>query len=132
MISRAFSSRLACALLASTAITAAAQAQSVPDIPAPPVRQSVDANGINLATGKVNPTDEILSIGQGRSGLSFYRYWATPGGWNHSYRYAIYDNGASGVTVVNGSRSLIFSSAGGVFTNTAGTGPPCVFESTST
>src|SRR5688572_27463763 len=61
----------ACAcLLATTAIASPVFAQTVPP---PPVRQSIDGNGVDLFLGTMNVDAPALTIGGADNGLSYYK-----------------------------------------------------------
>lgn len=108
-------------LMTSTLLTAAvassAHAQTA-DIPVPPVRQSVDVRGVDLATGQMTIAGRSIAIGSETTGLSFsYNYQA---GWQNPWRTVIYDAGSAGVAVVISGRTLNFSYANGTYTNAQG------------
>lgn len=108
-------------LMTSTLLTAAvassAKAQTA-DVPVPPVRQSVDARGVDLATGQMTIAGRSIAIGSEATGLSFaYNYQS---GWQNPWRTVIYDAGSAGVAVVIAGRTLNFSYASGTYTNAQG------------
>src|SRR5688572_2496020 len=49
-------------------------------VPAAPVRQTVDANGVDLFTGKLTLTGPALVLGSEGNTLSYYR-WNKGSGW---------------------------------------------------
>jgi RHS repeat-associated protein len=118
---KSHSKYLLCALLAGTALQTPALAQDV-DLPIPPTRQALDDNGVDLATGLIEISDPLVTIG-GNQGLSFRRYQPGSGGiWGHQYRYAVIGPAGGPVTVIVDNQSLSFDFTGGVYVNKAGSG----------
>lgn len=96
------------------ALAAPAWGQSTAELPAPPVRSSVDERGVNLATGKVQLTDPQISIGGDGNGLKLERYFIGSGRWRHNYE--IVGSGSSGKFLVSIGNSLhMFTQVGGVY-----------------
>jgi YD repeat-containing protein len=108
---------LSCALLASTALTTPAAAQLV--APAP-VRQSIDANGVDLFLGTMNLNAPALTMGQADQGLAYYRL-TRGGGWTDNIVATLNQSG-SVVTVSLGGISDSFTVSGGTYTGTEGNG----------
>lgn len=73
-------------LAATTSCSSIALAQSTPPtIDPPPVRSPVDQNGVNMATGGIQPSSTDLSIGvPGAGGLMHSRTWSG-NDWRHGY-----------------------------------------------
>ncbi len=102
-----------CALLASTALASPALAQQDPDI-LPPVRSTVDGNGVDLSTGFMTANAPGISIGSGGESLSYQRTLRTSsnGGsvaWSNPYEYAVYGGAGSSVQVAAGDRTINFT-----------------------
>jgi YD repeat-containing protein len=96
-------------------------AQALADVPAPPIRENVDANGVDVVSGAfiTNPTD--VSIGPpGLHGLSYTRYWAGAG-WRHSLIVTMSGSGATPTVSIGGSSETFtraaVTSAGSTYTN---------------
>jgi hypothetical protein len=71
-------------------------------IPAPPVRQNVDANGVDVLHGSFNSSVTDVSIGPASAhGLSYTRYWSGSG-WRDSMVGTVSGSGASPVVSVGG------------------------------
>lgn len=124
-----FSRRLlARALYASTALVACpALAQLAP--PAP-VRQNVDANGINLFDGQYYVNAPVLSLGQDEvQGLSYYKL-QRGGGWTDNL-VATLNLSGSIMTVSLAGRSDTFTVSGSSYLNTEGNGATLTFNGTS-
>ena len=116
---------LGCALLASTALTAPALAQTAP----PPRFNQVDSNGIDLVTGDFFFSLTEGTIGFGEGELALTRNWAGPGGWTDNWSGALYTRtigGTAQVVVVFGSYSDTFTISGGTYTSTKGDGATLV------
>jgi len=95
---------LSCALLASTALTAPAMAQTAP----PPRFNQVDRNGVDLVSGDYFFSMVEGSIGSGEGALTLVRNWAGPAGWTDNWSGAAYlrtIGGAQQVVVEFGSYS---------------------------
>ncbi len=61
-----------------------AAAPALADVPAPPVRQTVDSNGVDVVRGTYNSSPTDVTIGPaGLHGLAFTRYWSGHG-WRNS------------------------------------------------
>ncbi len=119
-----FGRRFARVILASTAIAgtcwalpAAAQVAT-----APPVRQSVDGNGVDLFLGTMNVDGPVLSAGQAApQGMSYRKFVRGNGGWGDTM-VATLTADASNAWVSFGGTSAHFSISGGVYTSTEGDG----------
>lgn len=110
---------LLCALLATSALAVPALAQSSADQPAPPRGYNVDANGVDLVTGKFYMSSTEVSIGAGDgSGLSYSRNRRELG-YDDQYLTALNQIG-SVITVSIGALSDTFASTAG--DSTSGTG----------
>ncbi|PAX06401.1 RHS repeat-associated core domain-containing protein [Sphingomonas lenta] len=97
-------------LLASCSSGALAQTTYIP-LPAP--RASIDANGVNLANGRVELTDVDLSIGTSDSGLAHVRRWVESG-WRHEFMAS-----AEATGVIDGSiYTITVGSSTSTFTRT--------------
>ncbi|HEX8238736.1 MAG TPA: RHS repeat-associated core domain-containing protein [Allosphingosinicella sp.] len=103
-----------------------AAAPALADVPAPPVRQNVDVNGVDVVSGQfiTNPTD--VSVGPpGLHGLSFTRYWSGYG-WRHSLIATMSGSGASPTVSITGSSEtftrLAVTSAGSTYSTDLASG----------
>ncbi|MBV8594488.1 MAG: hypothetical protein JOZ27_09335, partial [Caulobacteraceae bacterium] len=86
----------------------------------PPVRSTVDANGVDLITGALTINTRDLSIGQGEGALTYSRSMIA-GGWTDNQIGTISSNGTT-LTVSLGNVSESFAYTGGVYVNSQGGG----------
>jgi RHS repeat-associated protein len=78
----------------------------------PPTRETVDQNGVDLATGEMAINSPSISIGSGASGLSFQTMLQQNGvliSWDNPYSYSINGTPGATMTVVAGERSVQFT-----------------------
>ena len=114
---------LACALLASTCLSAPAIAQTT-DVP-PPVRFQVDENSVDMARGTIAFASTDLSIGpNGSSGLTFRR------GGHHSFNLGLFENGGIWTAHI-GPRSYEFALSGSTYVSRDGSGATFVKTGTN-
>lgn len=113
-------------LLSTTIIVSPAFAQSEPegDI-VPPVRQSIDANGVNLATGKMTTVSPSISIGANGNGLGYQRTLTqstSKVNWDNPYYYAVSGSPASTMSVSFAGQGIDFTynSSTGLYDNKNG------------
>jgi len=66
------------ALLASSALASPALGQSAPDAP-PPLHNNVDANGVDLVTGKFRYSLTEATIGSGEGAIALMRFYGDSG-----------------------------------------------------
>lgn len=119
---------LTAALLASTCLTGAAWAQS--EAAPPPVRSTIDGNGVDLVTGALRLAVRELSIGpDGPGGLAYTRYF-TGTGWRDDFVGTIQSSGSL-FTVSMGGASETFTQSGTTFTSEQGQGSTLSFDSTA-
>jgi RHS repeat-associated protein len=112
------------AVFASTMLTsAAANAQVV--IPAS-VRQSIDANGVDLLDGTIAVRGPVLSMGQKAEGLSYYELVS---GTVSSVDAFIYKTSA-GLSVTFGEKSFFFIQSGSSFVSNEGDGATLLLSGT--
>lgn len=98
--------------------------------PPPPVRQSVDANGVDLFLGTFNVTGPVLSIGSSSpQGLSYYKINAGSG-WSDNL-IAVMNIGGSTYTVTFNGVSDSFTLSGSTYVPTEGNGASLTFDGTS-
>jgi RHS repeat-associated protein len=117
---------LACTFLAGAALTATpAWAQ----VAAPPVRQSVDANGVDLFWGTVNVDAPALTVGQGAAALD-YHMLNRGAGWTDNITATIHLSGST-ITVNLGDSADSFTVSGGSYTPTEGNGASLAYNATS-
>ena len=126
-VGRSRRARLAFIALTSTALgvtlCAPAQAQTVAP---PPVRQSVDANGVDLFLGTLNVVSPKVSMGDGDTGLSYY-FFNTGSGWTDNVTAALNQNG-NVVTVRLGASTDDFTASGTTYTSRQGRGATLTFS----
>lgn len=115
------SSRACAALLVTSALSTPAIAQLAP----PPVRQSVDKNGVDLFLGTFNARGPVLSLGQSDQGVSYYQT-NTGSGWGDNLIGEVYASGST-LTVWLEGKGDSFTSSGGVYTSTEGNGSTLTF-----
>ncbi|MGZ8363320.1 MAG: hypothetical protein ACXW3D_05560 [Caulobacteraceae bacterium] len=112
---------LAAALLASTCLTGAAWAADPLLITAPPAHSSVDANGVDLASGSLAVSTTDVVIGQpGAGGLVYARSYIGSG-WRDNYTGVLTVSGSTYTASIGGS-SESFTLSGGVYTSVQGQG----------
>jgi len=97
--------------------------------PAAPVRENIDANGIDLFTGKLKLTGPALVVGSEGNALSYYR-WNNGSGWSDNVMGFINLSG-SVMTVSLGAISDSFSVSGSTYSSTEGNGSTLTYNSTS-
>lgn len=85
-----------------------------------PVRQSVDANGVDLFAGTMNVDAPVISMGQGDQGLSYHQL-NRGSGWTDSVTAALNQSGTT-VTVALGGTTDQFTASGTTYTATQGNG----------
>ena len=114
---------LACSILATTAIggavlAPAARAQTAAPTP---VRESIDANGVDLFLGTMNADGPVLSAGQsGAQGLAYRKLFRT-GGSGDNLMASLSVSG-SNVYVYIGGKTDRFTVSGSTYTGTEGNG----------
>jgi len=112
---------LSCALLASTALTVPALAQTG----ALPRFNQVDQNGVDLYTGDFFFSLVEGTIGSGEGALSLVRNWAGAAGWTDNWSGTLYSATISGTTYVDvrfGTYTDSFTGSDGTFTSTKADG----------
>jgi RHS repeat-associated protein len=105
---------LGCALLASTALTAPALAQT-----SEPAHRVIDANGVDLISGTYPFALAEGTIGSGQGTITVERHGTDPGGvgnWQNMYAYQSASGGTTTVVVMLGDRSERFTGTGSGFT----------------
>lgn len=112
--------------LAILSSVATAHAQGIATSP-PPIRSSVDANGVDLVIGALVVSTPQLSIGQGEGALTYVRN-LTATGWVDNAIGTINVNG-SAITVSFGGASDSFTLSGGVYANALGGGSTLTYSS---
>lgn len=97
-------------------------------VPPPPIRSTIDANGVDLISGDFTYSVEELSIGQpGAGGLSYLRSFVETG-WRDNFVGTINSAGAT-YTVSFGGISESFDLVAGVYTPGEGQGSTLTFDS---
>jgi YD repeat-containing protein len=116
---------LACTFLAGAAYAAfaagAAHAQSAPTAPPPPYR-NVDANGVDLVTGRMTFSLTEAAIGSGAGALSLARYWTGAGGFVDNWSSGLYQDAAGVYHVELGDFSDDFTWNGSSYVSVEGRG----------
>ena len=102
------------AFLATTGMTSPAFAQFVAQIPAPPMIQTVDGNGVDLSRGSLVLPPVSVSIGSGGSSLGYSRVITDTSRWD-STRGSV-TSWSGGVTVTIGTSSEDFTGSGSTYT----------------
>lgn len=121
---RAIARLLACSILSVPVIgglclTPAARAQVAA---AAPVRESVDANGVDLFLGTMNANGPVLSAGQsGAQGLSYYKLYRGNTGWGDNIMASLTVSGSS-VLIYYAGRTDRFTISGSSYIGTEGNG----------
>ncbi|MBU3077678.1 RHS repeat domain-containing protein [Sphingomonas quercus] len=116
------------ALLGSASLPTLVQAQIVAPAPVP-VRQVIDANGVDLFAGTFNFSAPSMTIGHGDATMAYTRRWAG-NGWTDEYNVYLYKNGST-LTVSLGGQSDSFTVSGSTFTPTEGNGSTLTFNGTN-
>jgi RHS repeat-associated protein len=119
---------LACALLATTAYCglAAQPAQAQTLDTAPPVRASVDENGVDVARGHFKREVTDVSIGREGNGLAYVRsFGSSLAGGGSNYDYGVFTSGSQTLVSVGG-RSYAFAPSGSAFVPADGSGATLV------
>jgi RHS repeat-associated protein len=115
-----------CALLATTALCTPAQA--VTPVAAPPVAQSIDGNGVDMALGTFNVSAPDLSIGPaGPRGLIYSRE-LRGAGWRDSLAATISHDSSGKVIVSIAGSSDRFTQSGSTYTATEGNGATLTYN----
>lgn len=98
-----------------------AVAQSV-TIPEPPVRSTVDENGVDLVSGLLSLKDSGVGIGaSGQAGLSHVRHWMGSQGWRHGFHLTVTTT-ATNAKVSIGGQSTTFTLSGSNYVSDQGNG----------
>jgi RHS repeat-associated protein len=121
---RAASKLLACSLLATTALGGAvlAPAASAQTAAAVPIRESIDANGVDLFLGTMNADGPTLSAGQsGAQGLAYKKLFRGNGNSGDSLMGSLAASGSTVYIYLDGKADR-FSVSGGTYTGTEGSG----------
>src|SRR5262245_16622716 len=102
------------------------QAQTAP---AAPVRKNVDANGVDLFTGKLNLRGPALMVGSQGNTLAYYR-WSKGSGWSDSVGGFMNLSGSL-MTVSIGEASDSFTVSGTTYTSTEANGSTLTLSGTT-
>lgn len=104
-----------------------ARAQSIPP---PPVRATVDVNGVDLVDGSLRVLSPSISIGQPGSGALVYARWfdSSVQAWRDNYTGTINSSGTTYTVTLFGS-SQTFTLSGGVYTPSDADGSSLTFNS---
>ncbi|MCX8477456.1 MAG: hypothetical protein MT490_16830, partial [Sphingomonas sp.] len=94
---------------------------------APPVRPSIDSNGVDLFSGTLQISSPSISAGQESNGLSYARFWRGFG-WSDDFSLAL-DKSGTTVTVNLNRVADGFTESGGTYTPTEGNGSTLTFNS---
>lgn len=115
---------LACVLLASTALASPAFGQSAPSAP-PPLHDNVDANGVDLVTGKFRYGFTEAVIGSGEGAISLQRF-AGDDGFRTNWSGGLYTAPDGFVYAEFGGLADSFSCTGATCTSRTGNGATLV------
>ncbi len=126
LFSRRVSAALALLIAFGIAMPEGAHAQIVP---AAPVRESIDENGVDLFSGTLTLTGPALLLGSEGNTLSYFR-WSNGSGWSDNVMGFMNQSG-SVMTVSLGGISDGFAVSGSTYTSTEGSGSTLVYNSTS-
>lgn len=119
-----FSALSFCTLLATTALAQPAFAQFAG---APPVRESIDGNGVDLFLGTYNVDSPSTSMGNADNGLAYKWYWRG-GGWADTANSLLYKSGTT-LTASIGTTTDRFTLSGSTYTPTEGNGSSLSYNS---
>lgn len=117
---------IACALLATTALASPAFA----DAPAPRFI-NIDANGVDLTTGKVTFAFEEGGIGSGEGAVRWQRIFAQDAGWVDNWSGGMFEATVGGVTktyVQIAGISDVFTKSGTIYTSDNAAGSTLVYD----
>lgn len=112
---------LACALLAGTCLAAPALAQMPGSVPPPPVRQSIDENGVDVLRGTFNVSQTPLSIGPDAQNGFAYTFQSFNAGYRDAFQAFLSYSGSTYTVTLNGA-SETFTYNGSTFDSTEGSG----------
>jgi RHS repeat-associated protein len=107
-----------------------ASSPSLAQFAPPPVRSVVDANGVDLVSGRMVQSSEEVAIGNAGSGGLIYERTLTDGGWRDNLS-AVINNSGSVYTVSFGGASETFTLSSGTFTPGEGQGSSLTYNSTT-
>jgi RHS repeat-associated protein len=110
-----------CALLAGTCLTAPAAAQLPGSIPAPPVRQNIDDNGVDVLRGTFNTAQTPLTIGPDAENGFAYTVQSFNAGYRDAFQAFLTYSGSTYTVTLNGG-SETFTYNGTAFDSTEGSG----------
>ena len=108
------------ALTTVIALFAAPQMAEAQTAPAGPVRQTVDANGVDLFLGTLSLTGPALVLGSEGNTLTYFR-WSKGSGWSDNLTGFLNLSGST-MTVSLGAISDRFSVSGSIYTSNEGNG----------
>lgn len=112
------------AIMLATCASAPVMAQSAGSIPPPPVRQTIDDNGVDVLRGQFLTGETNVIIGAGSGGLSF-RSFAYNAQWSND-EVATIDQVGTGVTVTIDGKSDGFNVVAGAYQSSEGNGATLV------
>lgn len=98
-------------------------------VPSPPVRENIDANGVDLFTGKLTVIAPALVLGSNGNTLSYYRLNKGTG-WTDNLMGFMNQVGST-MTVTLGGVADSFTVSGSVYTSTEGNGSTLTYNSTT-
>jgi RHS repeat-associated protein len=96
-----------------------------------PVRNNIDANGVDLFSGTMNVDGPTLSAGNGTQGITWQRSLRGNRGWFDTLNGVILSNGGSTVWVSFGPVTDSFTKSGSTFTSTEGNGSTLTLSGTN-
>jgi RHS repeat-associated protein len=113
-------SNLRLALALTTALCSGMAVPAFAQATPPPVRQTIDANGVDVSIGTFNFSSTDVSIGSGAQEMSYQRSWRG-NIWRDNLAATINTNGATTIVSIGGS-SDSFTSVGSSYTADQGNG----------
>jgi RHS repeat-associated protein len=115
------------ALSIAVAASVAPQFAHAQTAPAGPVRENVDANGVDLFLGTLSLTGPALVLGSEGNTLTYFR-WSKGGGWSDNLTGFMNLSGST-ITVSLGAVSDRFTVSGSTYTSTEGNGSTLTLSS---
>lgn len=94
-------SHYVCGICISALVAGQVSAQALPNIPQPPLREAIDSDGVNRASGGGAVQDDAVSIGDEANGISAARFW-TGGTWWHQWAATIASDNFGEFDPING------------------------------
>ncbi len=120
---------LACALLATTAISGLAAAPAHAQAFGDTERQAPDENGVDVISGKVSVPIRSITAGRaGEGGLTYASGWAG-GSYYDSFKLEIFDQASGAYVTIYGNKQRFTKDSSGNYTTVDADGSTLVFDS---